>query len=293
MASSLHLIGLTAFYRLCGDAGRIFRAHQRKPQSRIPVTAELPVDLNQIVESTTFDAEQIAARTVQIHAVVLSKSRFIDAPNFTKIHPADLEMLFAEYDDAFFGRQIKQLLGTTPLHFGLSKRMTSAGGKTASYTDRRTGSKRFEISVSTAILFGCFHEDDHRPITASGIVCRDRLDALQRVMEHELVHLVEMLLWQNSSCSQARFHSITRRFFGHTENMHKLITPKELAIVKFGIKPGMTVRFRFDGVEHTGIVNRISKRATVLVEDDRGQRYTNGKHYAKFYVPVQSLEAVE
>ena len=63
--------------------------------------------------------------------------------------------------------------------------------------------------------------------------------------------------------------------------------------MKFGIKPGMLVRFRFDGVEHTGIVNRISKRATVLVEDGRGVRYTNGKHYAKFYVPVQSLEAVE
>jgi hypothetical protein len=112
-------------------------------------------------------------------------------------------------------------------------------------------------------------------------------------MEHELVHLIEMVLWDKSSCSQGRFHSITRRFFGHTENMHQLIAPKERAIVKFGIKPGMKVRFRFDGEECTGIVNRISKRATVLVEDDRGQRYTNGKHYAKFYVPVQSLEAVE
>jgi hypothetical protein len=251
------------------------------------------VELLQIVESTTLDAQQIAGRTAQIHAVVLSKSRYINAPNFTKIHPADLEMLFAEYDDAFFGRQVKESLGTTPLHFGLSKRMTSAGGKTTSYTDRRSGSRRYEISVSTTILFGCFHDDDHRPITASGLVCRDRLDALLRIMEHELVHLIEVLLWDRSGCSQARFHSITRRLFGHTENKHQLITPRERAIVKFGIKPGMLVRFRFDGVEHTGIVNRISKRATVLVEDGRGVRYTNGKHYAKFYVPVQSLEAVE
>ncbi|MBM3353333.1 MAG: hypothetical protein FJY51_08725 [Betaproteobacteria bacterium] len=72
-----------------------------------------------------------------------------------------------------------------------------------------------------------------------------------------------------------------------------LLPPRERAVVKFGIKPGMKVRFRFDGEVHTGIVNRISKRATVLVENERGQRYTNGKHYAKFYVPVQSLEAVE
>ena len=57
--------------------------------------------------------------------------------------------------------------------------------------------------------------------------------------------------------------------FGHTENKHKLITPKERAIVKYGVKPGMTVRFRFDGEEREGVVNRINKRATVLVEDRR------------------------
>jgi hypothetical protein len=112
-------------------------------------------------------------------------------------------------------------------------------------------------------------------------------------MEHELVHLIEMLLWDNSSCAKSRFHSITLRFFHHTENKHQLITPKEKAIVKYGIRPGMTVRFRVDGVEHKGIVNRINKRATVLVEDRQGQQYSDGKHYAKFYVPVQLLKAVE
>ncbi len=249
--------------------------------------------LLEIVESTTLDPQHITARTAQIHAAVLEKSMCLDAANFTRIRPADLELLFAEYDAAFFGGAIKAGLGSSPLSFGLSNRMTSAGGKTARFTSRKDGSSRYEISASTAILFGCFHEDDHRPITACGIVCRDRLDALQRVIEHELTHLVEMLLWRDSKCSQARFHSITRRFFGHTQNKHQLITPRERAFAKFGIRPGTMVRFQFEGVERTGIVNRVNKRATVLVEDDRGQRYTNGKHYAKFYVPVQILEAVK
>jgi hypothetical protein len=253
----------------------------------------MPLDLLQIVESTTLGADQIAARTRHIHAVVLSKSKYIDDPNFTTIHPTDLELLFAEYDDAFFDGQIRKSLGTVPLHFGLSKRMTSSGGKTAHDTGREDGKESYEISVSTTILFGCFGGDDHRPIAASGIFCLDRLDALQRVMEHELVHLVELLLWGKSSCAQPRFHSITLRFFVHTENRHKLITPKERAIVKYGIRPGMAVRFRFDRVEHKGIVNRINKRATVLVEDRNGQPYSDGKHYTKFYVPVQLLEAIE
>jgi hypothetical protein len=253
----------------------------------------MPRNLLEIVESTTLEADDTAARTKQIHAVVLNESKYIDDPDFTRIHPTDLELLFTEYDDQFFDGQIKESLGTRPLHFGLSKRMTSSGGKTAWFSDKLDGRNWYEISVSTTILFSCFAGDDHRPISGSGIICHDRLDALQRVMEHELVHLIEMLLWEKSSCSKPRFHSISLRFFRHTENKHKLITPREKAIAKYGIRPGMTVRFRFDGVEHQGIVNRINKRATVLVEDRQGQRYSNGKHYAKFYIPVQLLKAVE
>jgi hypothetical protein len=50
------------------------------------------------------------------------------------------------------------------------------------------------------------------------------------------------------------------------------------------------VRFRLDGRHYTGRVNRITKRATVLVEDRSGERYSDGKRYAKFYVPLEMLE---
>ncbi|NIL97982.1 MAG: hypothetical protein GTO53_09535 [Planctomycetales bacterium] len=254
---------------------------------------DMPANLLQIVESTTLHADEITARTQQIHADMLSMSEYIDASNFTCIHRDDLKILFTFYDSRFFEGQIKESLGTVSLHFSLSKRMTKTGGKTVHCLDKASGTQWYEIGVSTTLLFQCFTGDDHRPIRNSGIVCHDRLDALQRVMEHELVHLIEMLLWDKSSCAKPRFHSITLRFFGHTENKHQLITPKEKAIVKYGIKPGVKVRFRFDGVQHKGFVNRINKRATVLVEDRKGVRYSNGKYYVKFYVPVQKLEVLE
>jgi hypothetical protein len=246
----------------------------------------------QFVETTSVTPAQVTARTAQIHSAVLKQSQWLDGANFTRIHPDDLKNLFEQYDSAFFGGKLKQALGGTPLRFSLSSRLTSSGGITTTITNRKTGQRRYHIKASTAILFGCFHED-HRPLKACGLVCRDRLDALQRVMEHEIVHLIEQLAWAASSCSQPRFQSITQRFFGHTEHKHNLITPRERALVKYGIKPGMNVRFRIDGVERIGVVNRISKRATVLVEDARGVRYTNGKHYAKYYVPVQLLNAAE
>ncbi len=252
----------------------------------------LPVDFQKFIESTTLSPSQITQYTSRILALTLAQSKNLDAPNFTVISPNDLGLLYNAYDQCFFDGQLRATLGKTPLSFSLSKRMTSAGGTTTCRTVRQTGQKSFEIRIATSILFGCF-QDDHRPISASGIVCRDRLDALQRVMEHELSHLVEMLIWNESSCAQARFHSITQRFFGHTDNKHQLITPREKAYVNFGIRPGLKVRFRFDGQQFNGIVNRINKRATVLVEDARGTRYSNGKHYLKYYIPARDLEIVE
>ena len=47
-----------------------------------------------------------------------------------------------------------------------------------------------------------------------------------------------------------------------------------------------------------GLVGRahgelVDGRVVGLVEHPRGERYSDGKRYAKFYVPVQMLEAVE
>ena len=116
-----------------------FEQQDKGRQTHGAADDEMPANLLQIVERATLGADQIAAHTQQIHAAVLSKSKYIDDPNFTTIHPADLELLFAEYDDRFFDGQVRKTLGTVPLHFGLSKRMTSSGGKTAHYTGRANG----------------------------------------------------------------------------------------------------------------------------------------------------------
>jgi hypothetical protein len=49
-------------------------------------------------------------------------------------------------------------------------------------------------------------------------------------------------------------------------------------------------RFRhFEGRRLTGRVNRITKRATVLVEDSEGQKYSDGLRYKTYYVPIADL----
>ena len=68
-----------------------------------------------------------------------------------------------------------------------------------------------------------------------------------------------------------------------------MITPREHAAVEHGIRAGDRVEFEFEGDRHVGIVNRITRRATVLVESADGRLYSDGNRYAKFYVPVEAL----
>lgn len=238
---------------------------------------------------------EVSERTREIYQKVLSESRTMDSGNFTRIHTKDVERLFHLYDAAFFDEKCRQQLGGRTLRFRLSKRMTSSGGSTSRFRtpadSRASRHERFEIAFATSLLFQTFHPGD-RAVAICGIPCHDRLEALQRVMEHELVHLVEMLIWRSSKCSRGRFQSIARRFFGHTDHRHQLITPRERALTAFGVRAGQRVSFSFEGRQLVGRVNRITKRATVLVEDSNGQRYSDGKRYTKFYVAPRVLTVV-
>ena len=251
--------------------------------------------LKQIVSRHELPAEEVGRRTERIYQTLLQESRFLDGGNFTAIHPRDLERMFDLYDQTFFDGQCRDLIRgrNQTIEFRLSKRMTKAGGKTTRYQWRPQAraplATSYEIAVSTTLLFQTFG-DVRRPVRVSGVPCADRLQALQRIVEHEAVHLVEMLVWRDSNCAAPRFQSITGRLFGHTDYTHDLITPGERAEKQFGIQPGDRVRFELNSVPHEGIVNRITKRATVLVEDHRGAAYSDGKRYLKFYVPLGMLE---
>jgi hypothetical protein len=236
---------------------------------------------------------EIRTQVAEIHADVVRDSKWLDAANFTRFHPADLQRLFDEYDRRFFDGGCREALNGRRLTFRISARLTSSAGTTTSRKPRNGSAPSYEIAMSSTLLFQTFASDDHRPIQVNGLTCRDRLEAMQRVFEHELVHLIEMLVWDNSNCAAGRFQSIVARHFGHTDYRHRLITPREKAFVRFGIRPGGRVRFDFEGHTYTGVVNRVTRRATVLVPDPRGELYTDGIRYLKFYIPISQLQPID
>lgn len=245
-----------------------------------------------------FTAEHITRANEEIARSVMRASHFVRGVNFTVIAPADLSRMFDLYDGAYFDGHLRRCVNEMAggrLAFRLAPRMTRAGGKT--FRTRRTVRRgmtksvetSYEIAISSRLLFLGF-DDASRPSTVCGVPCADRLSVLQRIMEHEMLHLAEMLVWDASSCTAARFKSMSRNLFGHAASTHELITPAERAVAKFDLRIGDAVTFTFDGRTFRGMLNRINRRATVLVETPTGQRYTNGRRYEKFYIPLGMLK---
>jgi hypothetical protein len=231
----------------------------------------------------------IQQRVQRIQRDVLVHSNDLREPDFKAIHARDLEFLFRAYDEHFFAGLCGKTLEGKKLHFRLSRRMTRSGGKTARYTTR-AGEVSYEISIASSILFDGFGWMD-RLVTVCGIECQSRLEALQRIFEHEMVHLAEQLCWGSSNCAAERFRDIAARFFLHRAHTHNLITRRERA-AELGIRIGSLVSFNFGGRQLTGRVNRITKRATVLVADPNGVSYADGLRYRTYYVPLACLKSV-
>jgi hypothetical protein len=246
--------------------------------------------LGDFVLSVQWDDAAIVQHRRLVQDYLLAQSRHVRQADFEEIHKEDLQLLFAAYDCFFLEGLGREALGGRRLSFRLAPRMTRAGGKTARMV-ARDGTVSYEISIAVMMLFDSFRPGA-RQVTVCGMECGSLLDALGRIFEHELVHLIENMCWAHTDCAAPRFQEIARRLFGHVSHTHNLITQRERA-AESGIRVGSQVRFQFEGRELEGRVNRITKRATVLVEDPAGMLYSDGLRYKGYYVPLGHLQRLE
>ena len=204
----------------------------------------------------------------------------------------------AEYDQRTFQGFISLILkdiGAPPPTFRLSRRMTSRGGSTALRKEKNksgVATPVFEITIASDLLYQQF-KTDNTNVIVNGLECTDRLFALQTILEHEITHLLELSLWNTSNCKGQRFQQMSHETFGHTEYTHRMSTRRALAARDHNIRPGSRVSFRHKGTHREGIVARITKGATVMVQSKKGSLYTDGNRYEKFYVPIAELSLVK
>ena len=257
-----------------------------------PVSTMQARKLQQLLRQRKISTPVRKEKQRAVYQFVLRNSPNISDGHFSTISNADLGLLFQITDEHFFDGMLGSICEQTsskPLSFRLSTRMTTTGGMTTMQQARTLKSlPDFEIAIATTPLFDTFRVDGDAKV--GGLVCYNRLEALQRIMEHEMLHLAELLLFRDSNCSAKPFKNSVRQLFGHTESNHTLLTPKDVARKKLGIACGDEVTFLVDGQRYRGFVNRITKRATVLVVDPKGIRYDDGQRYSKFYVPLAMLK---
>lgn len=234
-----------------------------------------------------YSPHEIENKTREIYHQILQSSKNINEGNFTRIGTDDLRTIFELYDRSFFDNFFTtNYQGKISLY--LSKRMTGAGGKTIYRKDTKT----FEIGLSTTLIFQSFHDGD-REVKVNGIICHDRLAAVQRVFEHEMIHLLEFALFEKSSCSRPQFKMLSHNIFNHSDVTHQLITQRERVHKKYNLRVGDRVEFRLNGQTYNGVLARITKRATVMVNNPGGPIMdSRGNRYIKWYVPIHFLEVV-
>ena len=141
-------------------------------------------NLRRLINTERLSHREIRARSRAIHRECLRDSEHLDGGNFTVISEDDLERMFDLYDARFFGGGCRRLLGRDDaLCFGLSDKLVRVGARTrwdSLDLDGEWLGVLYKISVSTRLLFGSYLPGD--PTIADS---RDRLEGLQRLMEHE------------------------------------------------------------------------------------------------------------
>lgn len=240
--------------------------------------------------ATKYSPQEAARKREEVRRTFISASKNVDSGVISRMAESDLRLLFALYDDVFLDRYFeKNFTGT--LVFSLSARMSKSAGKTIypkNLKSLKPEQEKFELRMGIALFFK--YDQLSRDKKVNGLYTRDSLEAFQLVFEHELCHLIELQIYKESNCKKERFRSIAYNLFGHTESYHQLPTSREIAEEKYDLKVGDRVAFTCETGKFEGIIQRINKRATVMVHDKKGDyRDQQGHRYTKWYVPLQIL----
>lgn len=248
--------------------------------------------LTDVFLAPAYDTDTVQARRAEVRHRLSERIPRYATGHFTTIAPADLEVLFDLYDTTFFQGGLRRIVGEN-VNFRLSRSHSRTHGRCEMREIH--GIVRCTLVINATTLWNNFHEGD-REVVASGVLCRDRLDGLQVIFEHEITHLVEFLVFGKSNCRAPRFAKLVRDFFAQEaiDPRSDFIVPEERVYVDHGIKAGDKVHFVHEGREFRGIVQRVVRRATVMVESEDG-RYVNseGKRFTKWYIPPSELSKIE
>lgn len=244
----------------------------------------------QNIKDLKYSGQEIIKKRNDIRNKFIAESENVNTGNIQSMSNQDVKILFHLYDEEFFKDHFRDNFKES-ITFSLSTRMTSAAGKTI-YSRKikllQETEKTYEIRMGIKFFFQYYKVE--RDKIVSGINTKDSLEAFQIVFEHELCHLMEFHLYNESSCNKRRFKTMVNNIFAHTEVHHQLPSQKEIISVDYGFKIGQKVCFHRGNKKYSGFIYKINKRATVMVKDTKGTyKDGEGTKYSKWYVSFGQL----
>lgn len=241
-----------------------------------------------------YSKQEIIERYEKIRQQVFIQSKQIKTDNFQQFSDSDVKLIFDLYDTYFFDNYFKENKISEKMAFDFSKKMTSAGGKLMYYKVSKQNSIQFRMRISSYLLFNSFKDNSTQTVNLAGFETKNRLEALMHVVEHEIIHLIEFIVFNDSSCKKDNFKKLAHSIFGHTAFTHQLLTGKMEALQNYDLRVGDWVDFSFDGKDYKGIIHRITKRATVMALDPKGMYKDNrGNCFSKYYILLKYLKKLD
>lgn len=156
--------------------------------------------------------------------------------NFESLNPQDTQLLFELIDRHFLLGKLSEWLkaNNSRLTVTPNTKLTSTGGRCIMQRDPITHSYKktncvFRIDLAPRILLETFKKGEvcH---SSGGVKCCSRLECLQLILEHELVHLLVDLFCPELSTKTgktihhgAAFKRLILNLFGQTEVKHRLL----------------------------------------------------------------------
>ncbi|WP_338813815.1 SprT-like domain-containing protein [Bernardetia sp. Wsw4-3y2] len=242
-----------------------------------------------------YSKKEINERFEKVRQQVFIQSKQIKTDNFQVVSNNDVKLIFELYDIHFFDNYFKESKIVDRMAFDFSKKMTSAGGKLMYYKVTKQNPIQFRMRISAYLIFNSFKKQtDNKTINLAGFETKNRLEALMHVIEHEIIHLIEFIAFNDSSCKKDNFKKLANSIFGHTAFTHQLLTGKMEALKEYDLRVNDWVKFTFDGKTYTGVIHRITKRATVMALDKNGEYKDNkGNRFKKYYILLKYLKKLD
>nr|QBK90206.1 MAG: SprT-like family protein [Pithovirus LCPAC102] len=204
----------------------------------------------QIKEPFTFITPDIELRKQLISDTIYPNNKYPIVMNND-----ELDVMFKLYDYYFFNNMISYALQKSGgnIKFKFSTKMTSAGG-----TCSRIGICTYIIKISKENI------NNITPINIinseiNGLKPKNKVNALQLIFEHELVHAILSIFVDDLRGHGKLFKDMVKQLFGHTKITHSILN-KPLVVNQYNFKVNDLIYFMVKDKKSYGTIIKLNPK---------------------------------